>query len=248
MKRILLLSAAVVCASSFFVSCLKEVIPPKVMVYTNYDSVDLVLQPGPDSGQDCLVAYRENDNNLYATSNHKPTHEVTAIRWSYNSVNAGNGTNRTYIKFAGLSNLPDSSIIIEAKLSLFGVESGVAAPLGNSYYPGSPYESFGDNAAWLKRVAGDWADSTITWNNKPETFSDDQASIPASSSQWNNDVADINVTNMVKTMVDLNENFGFCLQLKNEDIYRSILFGSSEAANKAKRPRLVVKYALRSNN
>ncbi|HRE51429.1 MAG TPA: DNRLRE domain-containing protein [Flavitalea sp.] len=204
----------------------------------------LTLQPGPADGQDCLVAYRQTDNDHYAKSNHKKNPDVTAIRWTYNEVGAGHGTNRTYIKFLGLSEIPFNAEIISAKLSLYGVESGVAAPLGNSYYPGSPYEGYGENPAWLKRVLSDWTDSTITWNNKPATTDEHRVAVPASTAQWNFDAVDIDVTDMVREMVKANNNFGFCLELQKEEIYRSILFGSSEHENPQKRPKLEVDYSV----
>jgi len=116
--------------------------------------------------------------------------------------------------------------------------------LGNSYYAGSPYSGFGDNSAWLKRVTADWSDTTITWNNKPGTTDEDQASIPPSTDQWLYNATDIDVTEMVKVMVNSKENFGFCLQLKDESIYKSLLFGSSEATNETVRPKLVVRYKI----
>jgi len=204
----------------------------------------ITFQPGPEEGQDCLVAYRETDNELYASSNHKPNPDITAIRWTYDADNAGQGTNRTYIKFALPLKLPslDSIVIRSAKISFYGIDKGVAAPLGNSYFPGSPYESFGENKAWLQRVLEDWNDSTITWNNMPATSSENQVAIPASTSQWNEDALDIDVTDMVKAMILEKKPFGFCLRLQDETIYRSILFASSEAEDETKRPKLVVEY------
>jgi len=213
-----------------------------------FEYKQLILQPGPDTkdeGQDCLVAFRETDNDLYASSNHSGNPDVAAIRWTYNADNAGEGTNRTYIKFTRLSEIPSEAEIVAAKLSLYGVESGVAAPIGNSYYPGSPYETYTDNACWLKRVTGDWSEATITWNNKPATTEVDKASIPASTTQWNFDVPNIDVTKMVKQMVTSGENNGFCLELKNEQIYRAIVFGSSEHSDPSKRPKLIVNYKVR---
>jgi hypothetical protein len=229
----------------FLFSCNKELQPDKIGSLTILDTTSLVLQPGPETGQDCLVAYRDTDDSLYAKSNHHLNPDVTAIRWSYDADAAGNGTNRTYIKFTDISNIPSDATVLEARLSLFGVESGVAAPIGNSFYPGSPYELFGENEAWLKRVTADWTDSTITWLNKPQTTDDDQASIAASNTQWNYNAEDIDVTNMVKAMVSEGKNYGFCLQLKTEELYRSILFGSSEATNESKRPKLEVKYSVK---
>ena len=85
-----------------------------------FEYKQLILQPGPDAkdeGQDCLVAFRETDNDLYASSNHSGNPDVAAIRWTYNADNAGEGTNRTYIKFIRLSEIPSEAEIVAAKLS-----------------------------------------------------------------------------------------------------------------------------------
>lgn len=211
---------------------------------SKFEAEELILQPGPGEGQDCLVAYRETDDGFYAGENHILNPDIAALCWTYNEVYAGVGVNRTYFKFTGLSEVPATADILYARLSLYGMETGVAAPLGNSSYPGSPYTDYGTNNAWLKMVLSDWADSTITWNNKPATSDEYQAAIPASTARWNFDVVDIDVTNMVRSMVKAGQNYGFCLQLQKEEIYRSILFGSSEAENPAKRPKLVVQYIV----
>src|SRR5690606_18454000 len=118
------------------------------------------------------------------------------------------------------SEVPQTADVLYARLSLYGTDAGIAAPLGNSFYPGSPYEHSGSNAAWLKMVLSDWADSTVTWNNKPATSDEYQAAISASTKQWNFDVLDVDVTNMVRKMVKSGQNYGFCLQLQNEVAYR----------------------------
>jgi hypothetical protein len=233
--KILTLSLALLSFVALNDSCKKKNNP-------TFEDKQLVLQPGSDVGQDCLVAARESDGDLYASSNHSGNPDVTALVWTYNADGAGVGVNRTYIKFTGLSDIPTDVEIKSAKLYLYGVESGVAAPIGNSYYPGSPYESYADNSCWLKRVTGSWSEDEITWNNKPGTTDDDKASIPASTSQWNYDAPAIDVTEMAKTMVKTGENNGFCLQLQTEEIYRGIVFGSSENTDATKRPKLVVDY------
>jgi len=237
MKLLPALASVAIWASINSFYCEKPHVPSK-------NEKEIVLQPGPADGQDCLVAYRDNDGDEYASANHSGNPDFTAIRWTYSS--AGEGTNRSYIKFKELSKIPANADIVSAKLSLYGASSGVAAPLGNSYYLESPYASFGENGAWLKRALGDWNASTITWKNKPATTDEFQASIAPSTSQWNYNVSDLDVTNMVREMVKKKQNYGFCLQLKEEQIYRSILFSSSEASDKNKRPKLVVKYAVKN--
>jgi hypothetical protein len=96
----------------------------------------------------------------------------------------------------------------------------------------------------LKRVLGNWEETTVTWTNKPATTDVNQVSIDASTSQWNYNV-EVDVTGMVKDMVSNNQNYGFCMQLKTEQIYRSLIFSSSEATDPTKRPKLVVEYEVK---
>jgi hypothetical protein len=55
-------------------------------------------------------------------------------------------------------------------------------------------------------------------------------------------VVDIDVTGMVRDMVAIGQNYGFCLELQEENYYRSIVFGGSRSADSTKRPKLVVEY------
>ena len=118
---------------------------------------------------------------------------------------------------------------------------GSSTPQGNSYYTGSPYGI--SNPAWVKRViSGDWDESTITWLNKPTTTDLHQVAIPASTAQYGYDVLELDVTTLVKDMRSDHQNYGFCLQMQTEQIYRSLLFASSEFSDATKRPKLVVQY------
>lgn len=202
----------------------------------------LTLQPGPDNGDDIIVAVRATDGGLNANANHNANTDINAGAWTYNNEGWGTGTNRTFIKFAGVSTIPASATIKSAKLSFYGVTTSSAAPQGNSYYPGSPYNSSGDNKGWLKRVTGDWTETGVTWNNKPATTDVNQAEVPASTSQWGFDATNIDVTNMIKDMVSNGQNYGFSLQMQVEQHYRTINFASSESADATKRPKLVIEY------
>jgi len=152
------------------------------------------------------------------------------------------GIERTYFKFEEVSSIPQDAKIISASFTLYGVSSAVHPPQGNSFYPGSPYNSFGTNETWLKRVTGNWDETTITWSNKPGATDLNKVALPASTSQWNFDVADIDVTKLVRDMVANGENYGFCLEMQQEQDYRSIVFGGSRSTDSTKRPKLVVEY------
>ena len=197
----------------------------------------LVLRPGPDEGQNCLV----NGSSLYAAYNINANPDIVASSWTYYAQGGTPGNARTYIKFIGLDGMPDSAIILSAKLSLYGISIGTASPEGNSGYPGSTYSV--DNDCWLKRVTVDWNPDSVTWNNAPPTTDVNQASVPASTTKWNNDAKDIDVTGLVDDMLNT-QNYGICLQLKTEQTYRSLSFASCKVADSTKWPKLVVQYKL----
>ncbi|MBV4358085.1 DNRLRE domain-containing protein [Pinibacter aurantiacus] len=235
MKKVLLLLSAIPLLT---ISCRKshDTDPTQKVTKT------ITIQPDASTGQDCTVAYRETDGGVRAAGNMNALHNLVAARATWNASGAGEGTERGYIKFAALDTIPQKATIKSAKLYLYGVESSSEITAGNSVYPGSNYSSFGDNKTWLKRVTANWDQTTINWNNKPGTVEDNKVELPVSTMQWGFDVTDIDVTAMVQDMVTSNHNYGFCLQLQVEQIYRFLLFGTCEVANASKRPKLVVTY------
>lgn len=205
----------------------------------------LYLRPGPNDGRDVIVAYRENDGGAFGNNSNINNPDLSATRWTFSAQGAGEGTFRSYIKFSALYGLPNDAIIESAKLSLFGLSAGIASPEGNSYYPGSPYNSYGDNKCWLKRVTENWNERTVTWNNKPSTTDENRVEVPASTSRFNFDAVDLDVTKLIQDMLNNDKKTaGFCLQLQNEQIYRSINFASSRHSDSTKRPRLVITYKI----
>lgn len=238
MKKVFLLLSVV---SFLAVSCRKSN-EPKLVSKTS------TMQPGADKGQDCTVAYRETDGGARAAGNMNTLPNLIAARATWNYSGAGEGSERGYIKFVDIDSIPADAVIKSAKLSLYGVDASISPEItaGNSYYPGSGYASYGDNKTWLKRVAANWDQATINWNNKPATVEDNKVELPVSTTQWNFDVTDIDVTAMVQDMVTKKQNYGFCFQLQVEQIYRFLVFGTSEVTNAAKRPKLVVTYEYMS--
>jgi hypothetical protein len=201
----------------------------------------LTLQPGATDGQDAVILARAGDPNSI-NFNFGQLGELNYSQWTYSANGFGEGTIRSFIKFTGVSSIPATAEIISAKLSLYGVASSAFAGQGNSHYPGSPYGSSPDNNAWLKLVTGNWDESTLTWATKPGTTDVNQLAIAGTASQWNHNVTDIDVSQMVKTMVSTNANYGFGIQLQNETIYKNVIFASSEASDSTRRPKLVVVY------
>jgi hypothetical protein len=236
--------------SLLFFSCQKEnVSTPQTQMVSTEENSDatvfrslengtnkVVLRPGPRNGQDVYVDKLSN----FPSGNQNSVPELPINTWT----NGGLPVNtRSFINFEDLKLIPANATIISAKLFLFGMSSSLNSPQGNSYYPGSPYDQFGDNSCWIQQVIGaNWDESTLTYDNQPGSTTTDEAALPASTSQWNyNAVAD--VTKIVKKMVaDPSKNFGFVIKLQTEAIYRSVVFASSETSIRSQRPKLVVVY------
>ena len=193
-------------------------------------TITLTLQPGINEGQNTLVT-----SDLYAIYNLNFNPDVYAGTWTYGAQGGGTGIGRTYLKFIGLDGMPDSATIISAKLSLYGITVGTAAPQGNS--------TGTDNSAWIKRLTTDWNPDSVTWNNKPSSVDLNQVAVPASTSVWNYSVLNIDVTNLVDDLLNDN-NYGFALQGQTEETYRSLSFASCKSADPTKRPKLVVVYEI----
>ncbi len=228
MKSVVVLSC-VMCI--VFISSCKKDCPEPPSVQT------LVAQPGPANGQDSYV-YQLASNPQAANDNQNPLKELDIMKWTYGG---SEGTTRVFIRFDTISTIPTGSTIVSARLYLYGMSSSIQ-PLGNSFYPGSPYNSYGDNRVLVQRVLSNWTQTTITWNNQPGTTPQNQVLLPESTSQWNYDV-NLEVTALVREMLSSpNQNFGFGLRFQYENIYKAMVFGGSEHTDASKRPKLVVEY------
>ena len=192
--------------------------------------ITLTLQPGLNNGQNTLVT-----SDLYAAFNLNSNPDIYAGTWTYNAQGGGTGIGRTYLKFIGLDGMPNSAIILSAKLSLYGISSGVAAPQGNS--------TGTDNSGWLKRLTTDWNPDSVTWNNQPAETDINKVAVPASTSVWNYDAPNLDVTNLVDDMLN-NINYGFAFEGQMEQTYRSLSFASCKVADQTKWPKLVVVYEI----
>lgn len=238
----------------FFCSCKKEAVPVNLNVAaTSSDEISaadapgtsktasgytkLVLQPGNKAGQDAWIEYSPSDPG-YATHNSGSIDQFRVMAWTANGIFY---EVRSLIRFTELSQIPSTSTILTAKLFLYGIDEGsVHMPEGNSYYSGSPYNQYGPNDAYVRRVTSSWDESSVTWNTIPSFTSAGQGYIPPSTTQWNYN-ASADVTAIVKKLVrNPSQNYGFMLSLINEDIYHSMGFYSSEYSIAKKRPKLVV--------
>lgn len=183
----------------------------------------LVLQPDGTIGKDAILYDLKPDNN-YGTHP-----QINAQAWT----NSGRPqTMRGLLQF-DLSDLPDEVTIVKIYLSLYHHVANNNP--GHSQLGGS-------NVSSLERVSEAWDENTVTWNSQPPTDDTNTMTIPASVRE-DQDYLDLDVTNlMVDSNGNLLDNHGFMLVLKTELHYRSLVFASSDVADAAKRPKLVVLY------
>lgn len=231
-----------------FISCKKEITnnttpiitsedESTVITETKGDTTTVIIRPSLKDGQDCYVSIIDADTSN-GNINLSSVPEIVAGKYyHYGQLS----TQRTFIRFDSLlKKVPLGKTIVSAHLMLYGKSSSLVFPYGNSYYPGSPNP---ENSCWIQRVTTlkQWQESTITWNNQPATTTAAEVTLPASTSTYNYNV-DVLVTQMVRTMVNLQRNNGFCMRLKTEEPFRGIAFATSESTDVLLRPRLIIKY------
>jgi len=139
---------------------------------------------------------------------------------------------RSFIEF-DLSKIPANFHINKATLSLYS----------NTEFGGHATIS-GTNAGWLQRITSPWEEDEITWNNQPETTSENQVAVPLSKT-FDQDYENIVVTELVKDMMSDPENsFGFMLTLQVESDYRYLEFCSSDSPDPGLHPELFISFTL----
>lgn len=156
--------------------------------------------------------------------------EIPIAAWTKNSADY---TLRNVIKF-DLSTIPVAATIKSANLYLYSNPS----PLTGNFVDAN----FGSaNSLILQKVSSNWSGSAISWSNQPPTSQTGQVIIP-STTQSRLDL-NIDVKEMVQSMISENNNFGFFLKLQNEVLYNSRIFISSyNTTYPDKHPKLVVVY------
>jgi len=190
------------------------------------NTVCLTLQPDSIVGKDANVfSLPTAVNTNYA--NHPKTYIMS---WTYSSVP---GDHRSFIEF-DLSSIPNGSAIISASLTLTSDSTGTF-PYGHSTLSGS-------NDSYCRRITQAWDETTITWNNQPNSTTLNQATLPASTAI--DEDYNINVTALVQDMInDPANSHGFMFQLVTEAYYRSLIFASSDNADAWRWPKLEICYA-----
>lgn len=206
------------------------------------------FKPGPTFSQEAVIA------NTYGctpmgwsgpgeTSNGYGGTELIMAEWTIYALYCTDMSIKSLIRFDQMCTLPSNAIIDFAELRLFGVSSSGAITVGNSWYSGTPYS---DNCGWVKRITGPWTNTGVTWVTAPTNTPVHETTIPVTTTQWNNDFA-INVTTLTQDIWASGVNYGYWLELKKTDFYRSTLWSSSFDPNPAVWPELYIEYHLPCN-
>lgn len=130
-----------------------------------------------------------------------------------------------------LSIIPASAIINSAHLNLY-----CNTISGHAQY------QYGDNLCYLKRITGIWGENQVFWNNQPATTNVNQVTLAVSTSNTQ-DYPSVDVTRLIQDMRSYPEtSHGIMIQLQTEETYRTMVFGSGDHPDPAKRPVLVIQY------
>ena len=157
--------------------------------------------------------------------------ELGASSWTHQGIIIGQ---RGLFKF-DLSAIPSNATVVSAKLTLFSNPTPDNGDLINA-------NSGPNNVMLIQRVTSSWTPATVKWINQPSSTTQDQIVIPHTNSSFL-DLTEVNVTNLVKSMIGSNPNYGFLIRLQTEQIYNSRIFCSSFYPNAAKHPKIVIEYS-----
>jgi hypothetical protein len=190
------------------------------------DTVTLTLSPT----QNPTEALIWGDGTVGLDKSGEGSTEIDAAAWTYNSNPIWA---RAALQF-DLNSIPAGATIYSAKLTLFSNPTPTNGNLVDA--------NFGaNNSMYIQQITAGWDPTAVKWYNQPQATATGEISIP-STTQSLLDLTNIDVTNMVKGMVQNNANYGFLLRLQNETYYNSRIFCSSKYADATKHPKIVIQY------
>lgn len=143
-------------------------------------------------------------------------------------------TVRALIKF-DLSSIPSNATILSADLRLYSDTIPLNGDLQHA-------NAGADNSVVVQQVAATWDHGTLNWFSQPAGLTANQVVIPNTTLPFLN--VDVDVKNMVGSMVSTNANYGFKLSLVNEVEYTSRIFCSSYYPDASRHPKLTITYQV----
>lgn len=200
---------------------------------TAVDSVSVVVVPSQTITLDLSPTNNLNEINLGLLGTQDATNrssiEEPLAAWTIIGVPF---TGRNLLKF-DLSSIPANATIVSADLYMYSDTIPKNGDLIHANYGA-------DNSFVVQEVATQWDPSTVTWFNQPAGLTANQVIVPNTQLPFLN--MNINVKDMVSSMVSANANYGFKLTLQSEVEYTSRIFCSSYHADASRHPRLIIKY------
>jgi hypothetical protein len=189
----------------------------------------LIFQPGPGKGKDAFIQHLLSDP-AGDNTNYGDFASFEAMAWTWGEP----GVLRSLIEF-DLSSIPSTSIVMDARLSLYN------NPTSNENN-GQHSSLSGSNAALLQRITSYWGESSVTWDNQPAPSSLNEVILPQSTSPYQ-DYLNIDVTTIVNDMVqNPSSNYGIMFKLITEIQWRAMIFASSDHPDSTLHPKLEVCY------
>lgn len=185
-------------------------------------AVTVTLQPDGAAGKDGRAFSLQPDASAPNVS------LIYAMAWTFSGVP---GTVRSFLDF-DIPAPPSGMPLVRATLTLFAETS--IPPGGHSTLSGS-------NELIVRQITSPWDEATVSWNHQPASDPSTQIVLPPSTSP--SQTYDIDVTQLIDRELSAPDQFhGFMFQLQTEQFYRAVIFGSSDNANPALRPKLVLEY------
>lgn len=179
----------------------------------------LNIRLSTSTGQSAYIA----DNYLNTPWPNHP--DLASISWVISDRPA---SARTLFQF-NLNLIPEGANIIDAKLSLYSNPT----PSNTGHY--------GNNSSFLRRVTTPWSADSVVWEKSPDFTHHNQILLPVVSA--NQDLLDINVTDLIKDMIQNPESgYGFILMQRFEYPRICMNFASGVCPDTSKRPLLVITY------
>ncbi|QEC75788.1 DNRLRE domain-containing protein [Mucilaginibacter ginsenosidivorax] len=197
------------------------------------DTVGVIVKGPTITTLDLSPTNNPNETNVgiyngQDASNHTSIEEPLCA-WTINFIPI---TVRNLLKF-DLSSIPANATITSAQLYLY---SDTIPKNGDLVHANSGT----DNSFVVQQVATDWSTASVTWFNQPAGLTANQVILPSTNQPFLN--MNINVKDMVSSMVSSNANYGFKLFVQNEVLYTCRIFCSSYYSDPSRHPRLIVKY------
>lgn len=204
----------------------------------------VTLQPGPSTGKDarlmglsCYSAYPVTTGGPCDTTNLSTFDQISAVAWTWMNIP---GVQRSLLEFDLDSLAQAGCSVSNATLILQGTNNANAWHCGQ-YSTAHPCV---DNSFRISRVTSAWQENTVTWATQPTVINNTPGLDYVEHGYISNlyDSVHIDLTAMVNYwLANPTQNHGMQLALNVENMpYQAIRFASSNHANPALRPMLIL--------